>query len=680
MLNSDVMALADDLLKEGVDLSEPVVVIDVENTVGVQEEVAADISLHHIDNQEENVRTFDPYESHIEHEDLEVCDSPKPRRRNPASWVRSKAKQRNLSGDSCGSKSSRLEVTGTCAPKCRRNCSSKVTLEQRRHVNGLFWSIMDHTRKWDFLLRHVKCNPVARRTTAYDETPRNFSYEYFFCIDGEFIQVCQVMFLKTLNISNMRIRLARKKLKKTSGVVSPDKRGTNNKKTVHPSVNASVVSHISSYPTYESHYTRRRSKKRYLDQRLNVRKMFRNYVAGRHNMSHTATQRQYEDVFRHEFKHKLSFFKPKKDQCGRCLVWKNKSEEEKAREDVKAAQDNHMNNKIKAREVKDADIEFAREHNQVCVATFDLQKVFFSPYGENGEFIFRRKHRAYNLSIFQSVAKIGYCYVWDETIAKKGASEVASCVFKFIETKVAEGYKDFRVMSDNCWCQNKNGPLFAMYNMASLKFNITIKHSYLEKGHTQMECDSIHSLIERRCKNETIFTPSDWYNRIRTAKVTLPRYVVCEMTQDIIYDFALVAKEQDVSKIPKSKVRQIIIQNNNAVFKKDFDGPEVQVCMVSRKRGRPMNWVSYAPPVKYSRRIFPKKEQLKDLVWLCDEGHIPEPHSQFYYALAGEANNRSTEGDDCCEVGSEIDEAEETDGDSGESSSSDSEDIPHVGD
>jgi len=39
---------------------------------------------------------------------------------------------------------------------------------------------------------------------------------------------------------------------------------------------------------------------------------------------------------------------------------------------------------------------------------------------------------------------------------------------------------------------------------------ITIFQKYLEKGHTQIECDSVHSVTERKKKNGDIFTPAQF--------------------------------------------------------------------------------------------------------------------------------------------------------------------------
>jgi len=52
---------------------------------------------------------------------------------------------------------------------------------------------------------------------------------------------------------------------------------------------------------------------------------------------------------------------------------------------------------------------------------------------------------------------------------------------------------------------------------------VTIIQKYLEKGHTQMECDSVHSTIERQYKNVDVYLPSQFVvHSITARKVPMP--------------------------------------------------------------------------------------------------------------------------------------------------------------
>jgi len=48
---------------------------------------------------------------------------------------------------------------------------------------------------------------------------------------------------------------------------------------------------------------------------------------------------------------------------------------------------------------------------------------------------------------------------------------------------------------------------------------ISIEQKYLTKGHTQMECDSVHSSIERKLKNQDIYIPSDYQKITKIARI-----------------------------------------------------------------------------------------------------------------------------------------------------------------
>ena len=68
--------------------------------------------------------------------------------------------------------------------------------------------------------------------------------------------------------------------------------------------------------------------------------------------------------------------------------------------------------------------------------------------------------------------------------------------------------------SDCCTGQNRNqyitvGLLHALQNS---------EQKFLESGHTQMECDSMHSTIEQAKKRTSIFIPSQWDTIITMAR------------------------------------------------------------------------------------------------------------------------------------------------------------------
>ncbi|KAL4713801.1 hypothetical protein ACJJTC_012318 [Scirpophaga incertulas] len=204
--------------------------------------------------------------------------------------------------------------------------------------------------------------------------------------------------------------------------------------------------------------------------------------------------------------------------------------------------------------------------------------------------------------------KKAFCYLWDETIA----NEVGSCLLDFIEQNTQNGVEEFRFWSDNCAGQNRNRFVFFIYTYCAKQFNVSIKHRFLEKGHTQNEGDSVHALIEREAEKKTIiYTPDEWRLLVRWAKTTGVPYDVQNMTQNKIFEL-------------KTHV-------NNRIWCKNTDG--VKTVLISSNTRR--NAVSSLPTLElaYKAPINLSKDKHKDLISLVDLGIIPSQYGHYFRSL-----------------------------------------------
>ena len=68
----------------------------------------------------------------------------------------------------------------------------------------------------------------------------------------------------------------------------------------------------------------------------------------------------------------------------------------------------------------------------------------------------------FNLSVYKLVSGDASCFMWDETIAKRGSCEVASALMKYLKLKASEGKTSVALYADNCGGQNKNQVMLAM--------------------------------------------------------------------------------------------------------------------------------------------------------------------------------------------------------------------------
>jgi len=161
------------------------------------------------------------------------------------------------------------------------------------------------------------------------------------------------------------------------------------------------------------------------------------------------------------------------------------------------------------------------------VATFDLQAVLQTLCSLVSQIYYMRKLNCYNLSIYNLGSQSATCYLWTEVDAKRGACEIGSALHLQL-LSLPGNIKHVILYSDACSGQNRNqftatALMHAVVNLPNIEI---IDHKFLESGHTQMECDSMHSAIQFAKKKTEIYIPSQWATIIRMAKRKNPYYVV----------------------------------------------------------------------------------------------------------------------------------------------------------
>ena len=92
--------------------------------------------------------------------------------------------------------------------------------------------------------------------------------------------------------------------------------------------------------------------------------------------------------------------------------------------------------------------------------------------------------------------------------------------------------------SDGCTYQNRNSLLSNGLLSLAIQKKITIYQKYLLKGHTQMECDSMHSTIERRLANCEINVPADYTQIFSSARISPTPYRVNYLDHTFFKDYS----------------------------------------------------------------------------------------------------------------------------------------------
>ncbi|CAG9814304.1 unnamed protein product [Phaedon cochleariae] len=86
--------------------------------------------------------------------------------------------------------------------------------------------------------------------------------------------------------------------------------------------------------------------------------------------------------------------------------------------------------------------------------------------------------------------------------------------------------------------KNRNSTLANALLNLSMVSKITIEQKFLERGHTQVEADSIHSTIERKLRHTNISVPADYVAICRSARRYPRPYTVYYLGHGFFKDFS----------------------------------------------------------------------------------------------------------------------------------------------
>ncbi len=424
----------------------------------------------------------------------------------------------------------------------RRQCHLRISEDNADSIFHEYWEQSNYEKRVAYICSRIDYQSVdrhRRRDLDSHKGCKSVTYQYFFDVGGERINVCKETFLSVLGESDRFLRLcAEKKKRSLSGISPGEKRGKKKPRhTLTDNLRKKVLDHIHSYPAYVSHYCRQQTKQKYLPTNLNLKMMCEQFNAKQDevqdkNVSYSTYRRIFKTL-------KLKFKSPASDTCGTCDSLKMKIKVSKSEEEKQALQVRHELHLRKAEAAYNLKREFKAEakanHNIGCLI-FDLEQVLPTPCVSTGTAYYLRQLNTYNLTIVDASTNITYCYMWHEGEAARGSNQIASALFHHIRNEVPESVTDLYLFSDCCTGQNRNCIVASMFQaVLALKPSLkTINHIFLVPGHTRMECDTKHSLIEKqKQKSADINIPTDWYNLVKN---TSKSFRVIPMS-DKFFDF-----------------------------------------------------------------------------------------------------------------------------------------------
>ena len=599
----------------------------------------------------------------------------KKQKRNPEKWQKNKRKKALDKGiikpgqplEKVDDFAERIRVPKTpCTDGCSKKCTKIIDEKERKKICNNFWDIEGWDMKTAYLTERVKPEPIKRRriraeTKSGKRRTRSSIPSYSFITSNKRkVMVCQRFFLATLDLSQGRVKYCLKYKRSDTNTPVSDKRGRSDACTynrVDLAREESILNHIKSFDTLESHYTRKNTKYEYLPDGLNLSKMYRLYLVWCAERNVKAEPKGlYCRVFHSRFN--LKFNKSKKDACDYCTSFNN-IPLELLTEHAKEEHNSHLFEKDKAREFKKEMKMKAKETECVVTAAFDMQKVLLLPHGETSSFYYSRRLRVTNLSITELDSMVTRCYIWDESQAKKGSCEVSSIVFKFLKEMHLAGKKVIHFFSDRCGGQNNNRMVLVMLSLAPNIFHFDeITMNYLVTGHSQNENDNAHSCIESHTRGKTIYTLDQWELAIQMSFIK-NKVKVFRIHYDDIIDFKnakalhpysnVLTKgatenydemHQDCqSRVYWSKIMQVKFvkeRPSEMLFKYNYYDQEYKsatlACFptLTRRSNDSTFYSERNLPKLYFKSLEIAPEKKQDLMKLCSRNLIPDHHHQYY--------------------------------------------------
>lgn len=347
----------------------------------------------------------------------------------------------------------------------------------------------------------------VKRPSKSAASNRSQTYEYYINEGEGRRKICQKFLIATLDVTQRFILYTLDTM--VDGFTKEDGRGSAGG---HNKTSEDVIQEAKDFihdlPLLPSHYCRGDSNRLYLPVEFknvsNLYRIYQDHCAGKKIMSLKVFTGWFKKTFN------IGFHVPKKDKCPLCAA--SKSFDVKTQEEMEKLQKHEVEKEESYKRFIFHQKLHKKDKGTIC-ASFDLQKVLNTPYGESMTLYYSRKIAVYNFTIYESDTKLGVCNLWTEADAKRGANEITTCLLEYIKKVDKRGtVKQIILYCDSAFGQNKNKTILAMLRYAlSISDNIdTIQINYLIPGHTYMPVDSMHATIENSVKNSIVWAPSQW--------------------------------------------------------------------------------------------------------------------------------------------------------------------------
>ena len=424
-----------------------------------------------------------------------------------------------------------------------------------------YWAMGNYNLQTSYLIKQSKSSPSAAQIKLGNANPnRNKNRtSYFVTYDSDNYVVCRKAFAAIHGVKLGKIDWLAEK-RNITNTAELDQRGQNGHHNKMPEETLKLVHEfMATLPVRASHYTRKINEYRqYLDYRDKmsvpaIYKMYENYV----RLHYPDADLVKEDYFRNIWntQYNINTESPKVDICPVCHHLECRIDQAKAANkrcgDIQQEFDEHTAKAdlayLNLKMAKNTEYWKPEEWTTICI---DLQQTHNIPKSPFGPHYYMRKLNVYNFCVHELQTKEPHFYVWPEFNGSKGAAEIYSCVYKYLEDHVfcKQNYpRKLRIMADNCGGQNKNNKLvLALLRLVHLKKLDRIELAFMVPGHSYLPCDQSFGVIANNIKTiQTIPSPDQLMKHIIEARS--PAYKVYKLERNEIFNLDIFT-EKDLKK------------------------------------------------------------------------------------------------------------------------------------
>ena len=385
----------------------------------------------------------------------------------------------------------------------------KFSEPERKEIYAGFWKLSWPEKKTTVRLL-TRCTLPKDKKNCKSACSRRKNSNFYHLKKKGFglVRVCKKMFLNTLGLNEWMVL---DWTKKNRNLPNAPEKPINKRKSDTNRINA-AHDFLNSLQKVPSHYCRQSTSMLYLEtlwlSKVEVHRAYVDYCKEKNVQPYEF--KKFDEIMNDL---NIRIFKPRKDQCDVCVSHTNGNLSD-------AEWEEHRLKKEECRKVKEND---KNDPNLKYVFTMDLQAVLICPRMLASALYYRTKLSVHNFTLYNLKTKDGYCFLWNESEGGITANEFTTLICNFVKDFNVEEGEEVVLYSDGCTYQNRNSILSnGLVNLA-MQLNITIYQKYLEKGHTQMECDSMHSNIEKQLKGGIDITlPSTYVTACKKARRMQP--------------------------------------------------------------------------------------------------------------------------------------------------------------